>query len=64
MGTSALAPNPVIRSLQPNQLTLVCRKCTRQQAFPGKRIAQAVEAAKQAGWTHAESGYVCGKCPK
>lgn len=48
-------------------LILTCRRCTLQQAFPGVNKPEAVERAREAGWTwhHGEdsTGYeICPDC--
>jgi hypothetical protein len=55
-------------------LVLTCRKCTLENVFHGGRKADAIQAAREAGWTYNEiaakdvdgktiSFEVCPKCP-
>jgi hypothetical protein len=48
-------------------LTLVCRKCTREETFDGWRRADAVQAAREAGWAYNEldskGSEICPQCP-
>ena len=48
-------------------LVMVCRKCTRQQVYPGQSKAQAICRAREAGWMYDEingDGFeICPDCP-
>ena len=48
-------------------LTLTCRKCTREETFDGWRRADAVQAAREAGWAYSElndkGSEICPACP-
>jgi hypothetical protein len=44
-------------------LTLVCRKCTRQSVFCFASMATAVKVAQADGWLLDGNDYICPKCP-
>jgi hypothetical protein len=51
-----------------HHLTLTCRSCTREETFHGSRRADAIAAARAAGWTYgldaAGTGFeICDQCP-
>lgn len=54
-------------ALLEQHLTVTCRKCTRQETFHGARKADAVDAARRAGWIYDGTGptpfEVCPDCP-
>jgi hypothetical protein len=62
-----LAQQAVESEMATHHLTLTCRKCTRQETFSGMRKADAVQAARLAGWTYDEMGgtgfEICPDCP-
>lgn len=63
----AIIADAIAESLAEEHLRLVCRKCTREATFHGLRKADAVFAARNAGWSYDEiagDGFeVCPECP-
>lgn len=55
-------------SLAKGMLTVVCRKCTREESFLGMDRQDAIRKAREAGWVYREDREgegleVCPKCP-
>lgn len=57
----------VDEALLDQHLTVTCRKCTVQATFHGARKADAVDAARRAGWVYDGTGpepfEICPDCP-
>jgi hypothetical protein len=50
-----------------HHLTVTCRKCTKTETFSGVRKADAVQAARDAGWVYdifvGRGSEICPDCP-
>jgi hypothetical protein len=61
-----IAQKALEQAIAKQHLTLTCAKCTRVEVFSGLRKADAVQTARQAGWTYDELGggrEICPTCP-
>src|SRR5262249_44658822 len=67
VGDEAIAQAAVNASLAEHHLTVTCRSCTKQETFSGVRKADAVQAAREAGWVYYEVDgkvrEICPDCP-
>ena len=63
----AVAQAAVNASLAEHHFTVTCRSCTKQETFSGVRKADAVQAAREAGWVYYEvdgkAREICPDCP-
>lgn len=63
-----IAQAAVDKAFAKGTLTLTCRKCTRVAVFPAERRADAIQAARELGWTYDEiagnGAEICPECPE
>jgi hypothetical protein len=62
----AVAQAAVNESFAKHHLTVTCRSCTKQETFSGIRKADAVQAAREAGWVYdsfRDESEICPNCP-
>src|SRR5215831_8055738 len=67
-GEQAAAQAAVNEAFAKQHLTLTCRSCTKQETFSGASKADAVHAARSAGWVYyeregKEPAEICPDCP-
>ena len=62
-----IAQQALEQALLQHHLTVTCRKCTKQAQFHGARKADAVQAAREAGWVYdtltGAGREICPDCP-
>ena len=67
VGDTAVAQAAVNEMFANHHLTVTCKKCTKTETFSGVRKADAVQAARDAGWVYdiftGKGSEICPDCP-